>query len=252
MRFFDAHAHLDFETFDADRDEVLERAAAAGVGAVVLPGVSEAQWERAHALVGRGHRRVRLAMAVGHHPEHLDPTPELVSLEAQIVDAAERFDAVAIGECGLDRRVETQVSLERQLAILDAHLRAAKRTALPLVLHVVRRDGAMLDALRPHAPLRGMVHAFTGSAETARAFVALGLHLSFGGALTRPSARRVREAAAATPPDRVLLETDAPDQTPTGAPTERNEPAYLPLVATALDRPEVDAAANARALFGWP
>ncbi|MCB9611816.1 MAG: TatD family hydrolase [Sandaracinus sp.] len=252
MRFFDAHAHLDFETFDADRDEVLERAAKAGIGAVVLPGVSRAQWERAHALVRRGHPDVRLAMAVGHHPEHLDPTLDPLVLEAQLVDAAERFGAVAIGECGLDRRVEAQVDLERQLAVLGAHVRAAKRTGLPLVLHVVRRDGPMLDALRPHAPLRGMVHAFTGSAETARAFVALGLHLSFGGALTRPNARRIREAAAAIPADRVLLETDAPDQSPTGAPTERNEPAYLPLVATALDRPEVDAAANAHVLFGWP
>lgn len=252
MRFFDAHAHLDFEAFDADRDEVLERAAEAGVGAIVLPGVSPAQWERAHALVRRGHSHVRLAMAVGHHPEHLDPSLALGSLEAQLVDAAERFGAVAIGECGLDRRIETKVSLERQQAVLDAHLRAAKRTALPLVLHVVRRDGPLLDALRPYASLRGMVHAFSGSAEMARSFAALGLHLSFGGALTRPNARRVREAAAATPPERVLLETDAPEQTPTGAPTGRNEPAYLPLVAAALERPEVDAAANARALFAWP
>lgn len=252
MRFFDVHAHLDFEAFDADRDEVLERAAEAGVDSIVLPGVCPAQWERARILVRRGHPRVRLAMAVGFHPEHLEPSLDVASVEDWLVEAATSLGAVAIGECGLDRRVEARVSLARQRAVLEAHVRAARRTRLPIVLHLVQRDGAMLEVLASHAPLRGMVHAFTGSAETARALVALGLHLSFGGALTRPNARRAREAAAVAPADRVLLETDAPDQTPTGVPTGRNEPAYLPRVAAALARPEVDPAANARALFGWP
>jgi TatD DNase family protein len=118
------------------------------------------------------------------------------------------------------------------------------------VLHVVRRDGALLDALRPHAPLRGMVHAFTGGPELAREYVALGLHLSFGGGLTRPNARRARDAAALVPAERVLIETDAPDQTPRGASSPRNEPSFLPLVRDALARPEIDVADNAAALFG--
>jgi len=271
MTLVDAHCHLDFEAFDADRDEVLDRTAAVGVRAIVIPGVHPAQWARAAALVRRGHPRVRLALAVGLHPEHLDAlgsgldtlVPERSegrdeaqapldpeSLVAQLVEAAHEHRAIAIGECGLDRRVEALTSLERQRAVLDAHLEAAKRTGLPLVLHVVRRDGALLDALRPHAPLRGMVHAFTGGPELAREYVALGLHLSFGGGLTRPNARRVREAAAVVPAERVLIETDAPDQTPHGAPSPRNEPSFLPLVRDALARPEIDVAGNAAALFG--
>jgi TatD DNase family protein len=280
MTLVDAHCHLDFEAFDADRDEVLDRAAAVGVRAIVIPGVHPAQWARAAAIVRRGHPRVRLAMAVGWHPEHLARLDELTesersdgvrdesldpewfdpesldpewfdpeSLVARLVRAADEHRAVAIGECGLDRRVETRVSLERQRAVLDAHLEAAKRTGLPLVLHVVRRDGALLDALRPHAPLRGMVHAFTGGPELAREYVALGLHLSFGGGLTRSNARRARDAAAVVPAERVLIETDAPDQTPHGASRPRNEPSFLPLVHDVLARPEIDVAGNAIALF---
>lgn len=263
MTLVDAHCHLDFEAFDADRDEVLDRAAAVGVAAIVIPGVHPAQWARAAAVVRRGHPRVRLALAVGLHPEHLahddegDPdardgtrTPfDSESLVAQLVHAAQEHGAVAIGECGLDRRVEAQTSLERQRAVLEAHLEAAKRTGLPLVLHVVRRDGALLDALRPHAPLRGMVHAFTGGPELAREYLALGLHLSFGGGLTRPNARRARDAAAVVPAERVLIETDAPDQTPHGASSPRNEPSFLSLVRDVLARPEIDVARNAASLF---
>lgn len=270
MTLVDAHCHLDFEDFDADRDEVLDRAAAMGVRAIVIPGVHPTQWARAAALVRRGHPRVRLAMAVGWHPEHLEALAhdaargdghdgargdgsaafDREALVTQIVRAASEHGAVAIGECGLDRRVEARVSPERQREVLDAHVEAAKRTGLPLVLHVVRRDGALLDALRPHAPLRGMVHAFTGGAELAREYVALGLHVSFGGGLTRPNARRARDAAAVVPAERVLIETDAPDQTPHGAPRPRNEPSFLPLVRDALARPEIDVAGNAAALFG--
>jgi len=235
--------------------------------------VHSAQWARAAAVVRRGHPRVRLAMAVGWHPEHLDALVhdargdgsddvrdaasgggsaafDRETLVTQLVRAASEHGAVAIGECGLDRRVEARLSLERQREVLDAHVEAAKRTELPIVLHVVRRDGALLDALRPHAPLRGMVHAFTGGPELAREYVALGLHLSFGGGLTRPNARRVRDAAAVVPAERVLLETDAPDQTPHGAPRSRNEPSFLSLVGDALARPEIDVARNAAALFG--
>lgn len=273
MTLVDAHCHLDFEDFDADRDEVLERAAAVGVRAIVIPGVHPTQWARAAGLVRRGHPRVRLAMAVGWHPEHLgvlahevrgDGSDDLhdaasrdgsvafdrEALVTQIVCGAREHGAIAIGECGLDRRVEARVSPERQREVLDAHVEAAKRTGLPLVLHVVRRDGALLDALRPYAPLRGMVHAFTGGAELAREYVALGLHVSFGGGLTRPNARRARDAAAVVPAERVLIETDAPDQTPHGAPRPRNEPSFLPLVRDALARPEIDVAGNVAALFG--
>jgi TatD DNase family protein len=95
-----------------------------------------------------------------------------------------------------------------------------------------------------------MVHAFSGGIELAREYVALGLHLSFGGALTRPNARRVREAVAKVPAERILLETDAPDQTPHGAPSARNEPAFLTYVRDQLSRPDVDPAQNAFALFG--
>ncbi|MBX3247093.1 MAG: TatD family hydrolase [Myxococcales bacterium] len=257
----DAHCHLDFEAFDADRATVVARAKAAGVEAVVIPGVSPAQWRRAAALRIEG---VSALVAVGWHPEYLasaSDVPEAADEaadEAALTDAATRFGAAAIGECGLDRRVEDRFPLSRQREVFEAHVRVARALALPLVLHVVRRDRAALDLLAPFAPLRGMVHGFVGAPEVAREYLALGLHLSFGGGVTRPGARRARASAPIVPDDRLLVETDAPDQAPWGAPSERNEPAFLGRIVAELarlrgtseDAVAKQTAANARALFG--
>lgn len=97
MTLVDAHCHLDFEAFDADRDEALDRAAAVGVRAIVIPGVHPAQWSRAATIVNRGHPNVRLAMAVGLHPEHLgsfDGWDDPGALTSRLVRAAEAHHAV--------------------------------------------------------------------------------------------------------------------------------------------------------------
>ncbi len=243
---FDAHAHLDFPEFDADRDAVLERAQARGVRGVVVPGVDEASWERA--------RRLGFPYCVGVHPQWLQEDER----DPAAIEAALRADpgAVGVGETGLDARVD--VPAERQRAVFEAHLRAAAARSLPVVLHVVGRHGAALAILERHAPLRGMVHGFSGAPEVARRYLALGLHLSFGGLVTRPRALKARAAATAVPLERLLVETDSPSAPPDGAFAERNEPSLLPLVVEALaalrgetselvgERTE----ANARALFG--
>ncbi len=242
---FDAHAHLDFPDFDEDRDAVLERARKAGVRGVVVPGVNASGWARA--------RRLGLPYCVGVHPEWLARDDR----EAHAIEAALRADggAVGIGETGLDARID--VPSDRQLEVFEAHLRAAAARKLPVVLHVVGRHGAALAILERHAPLRGMVHGFSGAGQVAQRYLRLGLHISFGGMVTRERATKTRAAARVVPAERLLVETDCPSMAPVGAPSQRNEPSFLPLVVKALaalrDEPAkvlgARTEANARALF---
>lgn len=240
----DSHCHLDFAAFDGDRADVVRRAREAGVEAVLVPGVDEAQWRRAERLaVG-----ATLWRAVGVHPQAVDATP---------VDAVgawiDRLDVVAIGELGWDAHVEA--SIARQDAVADAQIALARERRLPVILHVVGAHGHAIERLERHGALRGVVHAYSGSAELLVRYLRLGLHVSFGPSVTRPNARRPREAAAEVPLDRLLLETDGPDQHPPDA--RRGEPADVVRVAEAvaeargapLDAVVAAADANARRLF---
>jgi len=145
--------------------------------------------------------------------------------------------ADALGELGLDkhqRRNQQPGSWDRQLSALRAQLALVDRTPRPLVLHVVRAHDEVIAELERHAPFPrgGIVHAFTGTVHDARRYVALGLHLSLGGAL----AAKPEKAAglAQIPVDRIVLETDSPDQAPRSWAVQHNEPAFLPRIAQAL------------------
>ncbi|MFO0585671.1 MAG: TatD family hydrolase [Anaeromyxobacter sp.] len=260
----DTHCHLDRPAFDADRAEVLARAAAAGVTDVVIPAIGPHTWAAQLALGSGGGGPVRLHHALGLHPQllpELDPRDDdrhLADLEA----ALGRGGAVAVGECGLDGEAAASggAPMDRQVRVLEAHLALAARHGLPVLLHGLRALDPLRALLeRAGLPAGGVFHSFSGSADQVAPFVALGLHLALAGPVTYEKARKPLEAARAIPRDRLLLETDAPDQCPRPH-RGRNEPAYLALVrdgvARALGVPaaEVEAAttANARRLFRLP
>lgn len=244
----DSHCHLDFDAFDADRDAVAERARRAGVEAVLVPGVDAAQWRRAAGLRAEG---LALAFAAGVHPQAAGGG-DLAALEAWI----DRLDACAIGELGWDAHVEAP--MERQDAIADAQLELARARGLPVILHVVGAHGHALERLARHGPLPagGVVHAYSGSAELVARYVRLNLHVAMGPSVLREKARRPLEAARAIPAERLLLETDGPDQRPPDA--ARGEPAHVARVAEAVATARGEerealvarADANARRLFG--
>jgi TatD DNase family protein len=253
----DTHCHLDKGEFDADRDAVLARARAAGVTEVVVPAVGPDGWDR---LAAWARATPGVHFGLGIHPQllpDLDPRGDdrrLADLEA----ALSRGGAVGVGECGLDApSAEAGAPLDRQRAVLAAHLALARRFRLPVMLHCLRAHDALLALLADEPlPRGGVLHSYSGSAEQVRAYAALGLHFSFAGPVTYERARKPLAAARAVPPERLLLETDAPDQTPRPR-RGRNEPAFLPAIAGALAAAlglavaEVDArtTANARALF---
>ncbi len=256
----DTHCHLDAAEFDHDRDAVWARARTSGVAWALVPAVDPRTWDATARCALRGERDV----ALGVHPVYLGQIPR-EALDAGLHALASRVreaGAVAVGECGFDGSTEAlRASLPQQREVFAAHVEVARALDLPLVVHVLRAHGEALAAMRAlRLPTRpGVIHSFSGSAELAREYVALGWHLGFGGAITRSTARRSLEALRATPEARVLLETDAPDQRPTGAEGEagRCEPSHLAVVArraaevrgVTLDALAAVTTANARALF---
>lgn len=255
----DAHCHLDLGAFDADRERCIERARELGVCGYVVAGVGPAGWESQRALERRW---PEARAAFGLHPwfvadmrdEQLEPALE------QLAEAA----SFAIGELGLDRsRRIPPDSLPRQELAFRAQLALARQRDLPVILHVVHAHGRALEILREDGlPARGgMIHSYSGSADLVREYAALGLYVSFSGSLSRVQASRAAAVAKAVPSERLLVETDCPDQAPEcRKPCERNLPEWLSdVIATvALLREqsseEVTAltTANARRLFGSP
>lgn len=250
----DSHCHLDAPEFDADRDAVLARARAVGVRAQVLPAVAADAWPGLRRLCAD---QPDLFPAYGLHPMYLDRhRPEhLDRLEAWLADG----DAVAVGECGLDLFVPgLDPNLQRRYFLRQLEL--AKAFDLPVIIHARRAVEETVACLRRIPGLRGVIHSFSGSPEQARQLAAIGFLIGIGGPVTYPRANRLRNLVANVPIERLLLETDAPDQPDIEHRGQRNEPARLGRivseVAALRAMPEAELAqaisANAIALFRLP
>ncbi len=254
----DTHCHLDAERFSPDRAQVLERAWAAGLTGIVVPAVGPADWE---ALLGLPAQDRRLQVGLGIHPQLLPDLPEAQDdAHLERLDALlSRGQAIAVGECGLDGPSLPGAPLPRQLRVLRRHFELARKHRLPVLLHCHRLHPAFRDFLKEERfPEAGvLMHSFSGGVDFAKLYARLGCHFSFAGPVSYVEARKPLEAVRAVPLDRLMGETDAPDQAPHPHRGERSEPGYLPLVlsglAHALSRPPEELAelttANARRFF---
>ena len=249
----DSHCHLDTPAFDADRDEMLARAVAAGVSGMLVPAIRPATWDRVRILGKHGAVRI----ALGIHPQVV---PELAPDEILDADAlaAAADHAAAVGECGLDGGTP---DMELQERIFRAHIRAARAARKPLVIHVLRAHDAAPRILREERAdeVGGVMHSYSGGAALVPVYRDLGLAFSFAGPVTYANARKPLEAARAVPAELLLAETDAPDQAPIAHRGGRSEPAYLPEIiaglaaARGVSPAEIAelTAANARRIFGF-
>lgn len=243
--WIDTHCHLDAPEFDADRDSARAAATAAGVSHLVIPAVARAHWPQAVALA----QRHGDSYALGIHPlwtPQADPTD--IDALRKLLTGELRHDPrlVAIGEIGLDFFVPG-LDAARQTWFCEQQLRLARALDLPVILHVRQSSDRLLQLLRAHPVPGGIAHAFNGSAQQARAFIALGFKLGFGGAVTFDRALKLRHLAATLPLDSLVLETDAPDIPPhwlyvpaaaraQGQPQGRNTSAQLPRIAEEIAR----------------
>jgi len=254
----DTHCHLDSDRLDADRPEVLERAWAAGVKGLVIPAVGPDTWE---ALLEWPAREPRVQVALGIHPQmlpHLPPEKDGEALEL-LDELLSRKVALAVGECGIDGPSVPGAPLERQLAVMARHFELAQKHDLPVLVHVFRVQPQMVEFLKAHPiPDAGcLMHSYSGGVDLVKFYAKKGCAFSFAGPVSFAEARKPLDALRAVPPDRLMAETDAPDQAPHPFRGGRSEPGYLPFVvkgmAQALGQPEDEVAErtseNARRFF---
>ncbi len=225
----DAHCHLGEPAFSASgagegADARAERsdsvtawlldARARGVNGHVLAGVSPAQWDRARRLCAA---HPGLWWTAGIHPAWAAGADDLENALLCLGDVVGDSRPCAIGECGLDKRFAEP---ERQRWALREQLALARQAELPVVLHIVGAHGEAIQLLTRDGLPRagGLVHSFAGPPELAARYIALGLHLSVGASVVATGRRKARLGLRTIPTERLLVETDAPDQRPPWAP----------------------------------
>ena len=204
---FDSHAHYDDARFDEDRDALLSSLPGKGVCGIIDIGCDLESSRKAVALA---EKYPYVWAAVGYHPEQAAlRTDEGVAELRQLLSHPK---VVAIGEIGLDY-YWPEPDHETQKRVLIEQLKLARELQKPVILHVRDASEDALTILKAH-PVRGVMHCFSGSPETAREVLKLGLYIGFTGVLTFKNARKPVEACAVVPLDRLLLETDCPYMAP--------------------------------------
>lgn len=224
----DSHCHLDFPDFDGQQADLVARARAAGVTRMVTICTRMRNVAQVRAIA---ETHAPVFWAAGTHPMYAAEEP-LVSVE-DLVALAEHPKFVGIGETGLDYHY-TADSAAVQAQSLRIHIEAARQTRLPLIIHARDADDDMARILTEEhraGAFTCVMHCFTSSAVLARAALDLGFYISMSGIAAFPRSTDLRKIFAAVPPDRVLVETDAPYLAPPPHRGERNEPAYVALTA---------------------
>lgn len=250
----DSHCHLDFPELAGNLPALLSNMEAHGVTQALCVGVSLENFPRVLALA-EGH--AQLAASVGVHPDHQEGEEPTVE---RLLTLAAHPKVVAIGETGLDY-YRLKGDLEWQRERFRTHIRAARQSRKPLIIHTREAAADTLRVMREEdaGAVGGVMHCFTESWEVAREALDLGFYISFSGIVTFKNAVALKEVAKQVPLDRLLVETDAPYLAPVPHRGQLNQPAYVRHVAEeiarlrGLDLPAVAEAtsANFKRLFQY-
>ncbi len=227
----DSHCHLDYYT-EAERPQVLARAAAAGVRGMVTIGTSLAQSLRLPEMAAA---QENLWCTVGIHPHHAAEEP--IPAPADIAALTNHPKVIGIGESGLDYFYDRSPRDIQQIGF-RAHIRAARLAGVPLAIHARDADTDIAKILQDEQETGGdfrfLLHCFSSSRALAEAAIALGGYVSFSGILTFPKSNELRAIARDLPAERLLVETDAPYLAPVPFRGKRNEPAFVAHTARVL------------------
>ena len=227
----DSHCHLDFPDLGRELDAVLDRAREADVGLIVTISTRVRRFDQLKAIV-EAHPDV--FCSIGTHPHNAAEEPDITA--AELIEIARHPKVVAIGEAGLDYHYDHSPR-EVQAKSFRTHIEAARETGLPLVIHAREADediARILEEESAKGTFPFVLHCFTSGADLARRGVALGGYVSFSGVITFKNAGALRDIALAVPPDRLLVETDAPYLAPEPMRGKINEPAFVAHTAARL------------------
>jgi TatD DNase family protein len=224
----DSHCHLEYKGLVEDREGVLARARAAGVGAFLNISTCQSEWDQ---VVGTAAREPDVFASVGIHPHEADAHQDLG--RAALFEATHHPKVIAIGETGLDYYYDKS-DREAQKSLFRMHIDVARETQLPLIIHT--RDAeedthAILADEMGKGAFPALIHCFTASADFAEKVLALGLTISLSGIVTFKNAKDLQEVAKIIPDDRLLVETDSPFLAPVPHRGRVCEPAFVAATA---------------------
>lgn len=232
LKLFDAHCHLQLKQFDTDRDEVLARMRDSGVGGIVVG----TDFETSKSAISLAQQHDFLWASVGLHPNDNKDEQFDISNYEQLAHSPK---VVAVGECGLDyyRSGGTDEEKAEQKVRFEKHIELAVHVHMPIIVHCRNAHEDCLNILKQYKNSLGgkssvIIHFFTGSTELAQQYLELGCYLSFPGPTTYTD--MYDGSIQVTPPDRTLIETDAPFAAPVPYRGKRNEPAYVKEVAAKI------------------
>ena len=220
----DSHCHLDFDTFDEDRDQVIRRAFDAGIDIMVTICTRLSRYDQIRSLTDVS---ARLYCSVGIHP-HQVAEEDTASLEALITRAADP-KVVGIGETGLDYYYD-QSPREDQKSSFLTHITAARKSGLPLIVHTRDADDDMIQILQQEmgkGAFTGVLHCFSSTRKLAETALELGFYISCSGIVTFKNAEDLRDIIRDVPVDRLIVETDSPFLAPIPKRGKRNEPSFV-------------------------
>ena len=232
--FIDSHAHIDGSEFDADRDEVIQRARAADVSVILNVGTGDPHSDAFERAVQLSKDHEAIFTAIGTHPHDARLYDDRAEEKIKNLINSERV--IAWGEIGLDFHYDNSPR-DVQVEVFKRQLRAARECDLPVVLHTREAETETIQILKSEyegARRRGVFHCFSGSMDLAQRAIEIGFMISFSGIVTFKKADELRAVAQSVPLDRLLIETDCPYLTPIPYRGKRNEPAYVVEVARCL------------------
>ena len=232
--FIDSHAHIDGQEFDADREEIIARAGAAGVSTILNVGTGDPHSGAFERAVELGRKHENIYTAIGTHPHDARLYDDAAEEKTKTLIKSE--GVIAWGEIGLDFHYDNSPR-DVQVDVFKRQLRAARDCDLPVVIHTREAESETIEILKNDyagAARRGIFHCFSGSSELAQRALELGFMISFSGIVTFKKADELRATARDVPLDRLLIETDCPYLSPIPYRGKRNEPAYVVEVARCL------------------
>jgi TatD DNase family protein len=222
--FADSHCHLNYKGLEEQQHDVLTRARARGVHAMLNIATRESEWD---AVLATAEREPDVWATVGIHPHEADQHPDIGT--SRLVERAQHPRVVGIGESGLDYFYDHS-DRDRQRASFRAHIAAARETQLPIVVHTRDAEKDTAEILREEmgkGVYPAVIHCFTASGAFADIALELGCYISISGIVTFKNAKDLQETATRLPLDRLLIETDAPFLAPVPNRGKTGEPAFV-------------------------
>ncbi len=220
----DSHCHLDFDSFEEDLDDVIQRAQQAGVKVILDVATDPRSYPELIALI---EKYPFIYGAFGIHPDSIDPD-NMLSVQ-ELLQMLHHLKIIGVGETGLDYHYEN-VDRKYQQESLRTHIEAARQTGLPIIIHTRDADKDMMGILKEemtYKPFTGMIHCFSSSEQLAKTAVDLGMYISLSGIITFKKSEELRDIVKKLPLSQILVETDAPYLAPVPYRGKRNEPAMV-------------------------